>query len=680
MAYASLGVTEAKDMRDRRRSATKPKAEAAQRKLLKWADLDNVADDIDADRLDWIGAKVKQEFELDEKSRADWSEMAKKALDRAKLKKSPKNYPFSRASNVRYPLLSTAAQQFAGRAYGAIIDGKRIVKGQVVGDDSGVPMMGEDGQPVVDEQTGEPQYQIKPGAKRNKAERIAQHMSYQLTNEMPEWEEDTDMMLHQIPIVGCAFRKVWRDTVWNRNRAEMIPAQDFVVHSTTRSLDTVPRMTQIFELYPHEIDERINADIYLDIIDELGYPQDGDNDDDAPHEFLEQHRYLDLDRDGYREPWIVTVHKETAKVVRIVANFDPETVIVENGKLKPIARYQMFVKYGFLPDPEGGFYDIGFGELLEGLDEVINTTINQMLDAAHLQNAGGGFIGSGLRLKKNQIRFSPGEYHVVEAAGGKIRDSIYNMEHPGPSNVLFQLLGMMIEAGREVANVKDVLTGDQQRAQPATTTLALIEQGMKQYVSIYKRIYRALKKEYKLLFKLNQKFLDDETYFTVMDNPAAVARSDYDETSMDVVPVADPNVVTDMQKMARAQMILDSAGTPQFQAAGGDPREAMMRYYEATGTENIEKLLPPKQPNILEEIQAKGAEEQVKGQIANTAKTEAETAKKIAEVEKTKGQANKIMHDIDQSSKEGSEAEYERSMNAALMSLLGGPAANANAA
>jgi hypothetical protein len=169
-----------------------------------------------------------------------------------------------------------------------------------------------------------------------------------------------------------------------------------------------------------------------------------------------------------------------------------------------IPKEQYFVKYSFIPDPKGGFYDIGFGQLLESLGETIDTTINQMLDAGHLQNAGGGFIGTGIRLKKGgQIKVSPGRFEQIETTG-KLSDQIHMHQFQGPSPVLFQLLGMMVEAAKDITAVKDILTGDTNgKVQTATTTLAMIEQGLKVFTAIYKRIYRALKDEFKLLFELN---------------------------------------------------------------------------------------------------------------------------------------------------------------------------------
>lgn len=580
---------------------TKPKAKPVDKgidQLIDWAESRNVADEMDKDELNKLGARCVREYKIDDASRSAWHDKAQKALKAAKLTRETKNYPFENAANVKYPLLTVAALQFASRAYPSIVDGQRVVKAQVIGADP----------------TGE---------KRGKAERIGKHMSWQLTDEMPEWEEDTDTLLHQLPIVGCCFRKVWHDPVLQRNRSEMVSALDFVVHSGTKALETVPRATQCFRLYPHEIEERLADGDYID----HDYESAGTSDDeDAPHEYIEQYRYLDLDNDGVREPWVVTVHVQTERVARIVANYDPEKVRIHEGKIARVPRNSRFVKYPFFRDPEGGFYDLGFGELLESVGEIIDGTINQMMDAGHLQNAGGGFIGSGIRLKKSQLRFAPGQYHVVQATGQDLRTSIYNMEHPGPSPVLFQLLGMMVDSGKEIASIKDILSGEMPRNQPATTTLAMIEQGMKVYTAIYKRIYRALKGEYRILFELNSKYMPEEQYFTVLDERKAAARADYDVKSYDVCPVADPNIVTDAQKMTRAQVYLDVGTNEAAVSAGVDPRECLTRFFDAIGAEDVEKLLPPPpaEPPPAEQLQMRGA-------VADVEKGEAEA--QLAKIE-----------------------------------------------
>lgn len=607
---------------DRQRT---PALTATLAKLLRYEQSANIADDLPEADLDKIGMDVCREYDIDKKSRGDWEESAERAMDIALQVRKPKNYPFPGAANIKYPLVTVAALQFGARAYPAIVDGNRIVKTMVLGSDQGKPAMGPDGQPIVDPQTGQPQWEVPPGAKQAKADRISQHMSYQLLCQMEEWEEDTDVLLHHLPIVGCAFRKVWRSDELKRNKAEMVPAIHLVVNNKVRNLEEAPRVTHEIFLYPQDIEERKLNGTFSDV--DLVSPQsDTDTDDDAPHTFLEQHRYLDLDEDGYREPYIVTVHKDDQKVVRIVANYRMEA-IRENGKrIVRIPKDQYFVKYSFIPDPKGGFYDIGFGRLLESLSETIDTTINQMLDAGHIQNAGGGFIGSGLRLKKNKVSIAPGRFEMVESSGN-LRDQIYNFEHRGPSPVLFQLLGMMIEGARDITATKDIMTGDSGgKTQTATTTLALIEQGLKVFTAIYKRIYRALKDEFKLLFELNSRHLDDQEYYTFLDEPQVVAKADYDTASMDVAPVADPKMVTDMQRQARAQVLLQISEHPVLGPLQ-DGVEVLKRVYDAMGIEEAAKLIKPQQVDPL--MQA-NAEAEVRKKNASAMKDEA-TAEKVAQ-------------------------------------------------
>lgn len=573
-------------------------------KLQKYADAVNIAELLDDDEVKKLGYDVEREYQIDKASRSDWEQSANKAMDVALQVRTPKNFPFEKAANVKYPLVTVAALQFGARAYPAIVDGNRIVKCQVLGEDAN-------------------------GQKRDRADRVSQHMSYQLMHEMVEWEEDTDVLLHHLPIVGCAFRKVWRAEELKRNKAEMVPAIHLVVNQKTRKIETAPRITHEIPLYPHEIEDRKRAGIFLDV--DLPAPADNDNDEDAPHWFLEQHRLIDLDDDGYREPYIVTVHKDSCEVVRIVANYTMQDVFYDEKRVTRIQRGQYFVKYAFIPDPKGGFYDIGFGKLLESLSETIDTTINQMLDAGTLQNAGGGFIGSGLRLKKGVIALSPGKYVSVDAPGSVLRDAIWNFEHPGPSAVLFQLLGMMVEAARDITAVKDILTGDSgnKGVQTATTTLAMIEQGLKVFTVIYKRIYRAMADEFKLLFQLNARHMGDKEYFTVLDSQKAIARSDYDMSGLDIMPVADPRMVTEMQKVGRAQVLMEIQGHPVY---GGmqNPMESLKRIYDSVGMTETETLIVEPKPDP---IASAAAIAEVKGKEAKAAKDAADADKTTAETE-----------------------------------------------
>jgi len=547
-------------------SVTKLKQQAML--LMKLAKMPNVADAVTDEELGKLGSIVVREFRIDEDSRADWEKSARRAMDIARQKVESKSYPWDGASNVKFPMLTTAALQFAARAYPAIVDGPRIVKCQVMGRDPA-------------------------GLKAAMADRVSQHMSYQLLYEIPHWESDMDTALHQIPIVGCAFKKVYPDDASEAGvTSDLASAFDVVVNQGAKSLSRVPRITHVFKLYPHEIEERIREGKFREI--ELTTGSDDSTDSDSPHTFLEQHRYWDVDSDGVKEPWVVTVHKETQKVVRIKPCFDVDKIVVdqERGKILRIPRRDYWVKIPFIPDPEGGFYDIGFGKLLEAISDVIDTTINQMMDAGTLQNSGGGFAASGLQLGKSTLKMKPGQYPTVPGTGDDIRKALVHLEHPGPAPVLMQLLEFLINAGKDIASVKDILTGETPTNQTATSTMAAIEQGLKVFTAIYKRIFRALKEEYRLIFDINKETLNQAKYVALLDEPIEVVAQDYHD-DIDVLPVADPNTVTEMQRMAKAQFVMEQVekGNPFI-----DGLAATKRALEAARIEKPEELLKPPPP------------------------------------------------------------------------------------
>ncbi|MGI9507389.1 MAG: portal protein, partial [Geminicoccaceae bacterium] len=360
---------------------------------------------------------------------------------------------------------------------------------------------------------------------------------------------------------------------------------------SARSLELAPRITEEQEAYPNEIVEKVRMNLWRDV--ELGRPQEAEDDEAAPHDILEQHRTLDLDDDGYAEPYIVTVHKETSQVLRIVARFEEDGILLNKaGEVAKIEAEHYYVKYPFIPSPDGGFYDIGLGSLLKGIGGAIDSALNQMMDAGTLQNMGGGFVGKGLRLKSGPMRIRPGEWKPVDNPGSNVKDNVVPFPAAGPSPVLFNLLGLLIEAGRDITSVKDVMTGDEGPTnEAATRTLARIEQGMKVFTAIYKRIYRSWGRELKMLFRLNQLFLNPETYFTLLDEPEAVSPTDYDPDDLDIVPVADPSTITDMQRLGRAEFLLGFIDDPLM-----DPREIRQRILDAANIPDTDKLMPEGDP------------------------------------------------------------------------------------
>lgn len=571
--------------------------------LLGYIDAVNIADDLDSTVLEELGDKVVREYNIDKHSRADWEVQIKAALDLAMQVAEEKSYPWPKASNIKYPLMTTAAIQFAARAYPAIVPASNPVKGKVQGSDKGLPRLDPTGQPMMQpgppgpdgQPTPQPVWEIEPGAKRKQADRVATHMSWQLTEEMPEWEEDTDKLLHILPIVGMVYRKTWFSESLERNVSAFRDAMKMVVNYHAVSLERTPRITEEIELYPNEIIERQRMRVFLDV----DIPLTVGEDEDAPHEFLEQHRKMDLDEDGYDEPYIVTVHKDTSKVVRIKARFEAKGILVnDKGEIAKIEPIHHYTKYSFLPSFDGSFYDVGFGMLLSPINESINAVINQMLDAGHLQNVGGGFIDGGLRLKGGTLRFKPGEYkQATPSASRSMRDSVFHFDHAGPSAVLFNLLGLMLEAGKDISGVKDILTGEQAANETATTTLARIEQGLKVFTGIYKRIFRSMKQELKKLAELNAVYLNPETYFTLLDEEHAISQKDYDLSGLDIVPVADPASVSDMQKLMRAEFLKEFIPDPMVNGL-----EVRRRIFDAAGVDDVDDLLNTKPPAPAPEV------------------------------------------------------------------------------
>jgi chaperonin GroES len=568
----------------------------------------NLAFDIDDTTLAQMGDKVCEEFDIDMASRKDaqFEERVERAVKLATMAQEAKNTPWENASNVKYPLVIQAAIQFNARSYPAVIDGAQVVKGAVKGAPS--------------------------PEKAGRADRIGKHMSWQVLDEEEEWEEDTDALLLRLSIVGTLVRKTYFDPSSGRNCSHVLGPDEFVVnYRAKRDLSLVPRATHVLTFYPHEIIEKRRSGLWLDV--ELGDPAGAANDDAAPHTFLEQHRLWDLDEDGYPEPYVVTVHKESRKVVRVVARWYEEDVkLNDKGEVAQIRPYECFTKYGFIPNPDGSFYDIGFGTLLGSTSDTINTVLNQLLDAATLANLQGGFIGEGVSVKSGALRFKPGEWKKAQTTGGNLRENIVPLPTKEPSSVLYQLMVFLIESSRELTATQEILTGDAGKSSmPVGTTLALIEQGLKTFTAIVKRIHRALKREMRIRYRLNARYLQPEAYFTFQDQPLQVIREDYAQGDMDIVPVTDPNMATDMQRMGRAQFLMGLAGPDM------DVTEIKKFAMETAGIQEPERFLPKGPPQPPPELLVKQKELELKErEVAvkeNTAAADIE--KKIAEATAT---------------------------------------------
>lgn len=537
----------------------------------------NLAEMLEESELNRIGQLVVKEYDLDLGSRGKceqgdgWEERYERNMKVAMQIKEDKVFPWAGASNSKSPILTIAAIQFNAEAYPVIVDGSNLVKGRVLGPDP-------------------------DGQKRSRADRIGQHMTWQLLYRMPGWEGETDRLLLILPIVGCMFRKTYYDSIENANRSDIVSGLDFVIDNDAKSIETAPRYTQVLHLYPYEVQGLVNAGLWLDVPRD---DEDNSDDDEALGDYYEQHRCLDLDEDGFPEHYVVTCTKE-GRVARIVPCFGPEGITIRRldtgatsklkdlfeeageqafqlaGPVVKIERRQYFTKYGFIPSPDGSFYDIGFGDLLDNVTGLIDRLHNQILDAATLANAQGGFIGSGVNVRGGNFAFrTVGEWKRVDAGGQDLRSQIVPLALPGPSPVSLSLLEMLYQQARDITSAQDVVAGRAPPNQPATTTLALIEQAGQVRKGIFKRIWRAFGAELRILRRLNKDYLDEEEYFNLNDpepemdedgqpamgpdgNPqmtsvAKVGREDYQDDDLDVIPVADPSQISDTHKMARAQ-------------------------------------------------------------------------------------------------------------------------------
>ena len=573
-------------------------------KLQKILESSNLAADLSDDKLIEIGNDVVIGYETDLESRKPWEKDLKNWTELALQVASDKTFPWPNAANIKYPLLATAAMQFAARAYPTLIPSNgKVVKCKVIGSDP----------------TGE---------KSMRAFRVSTHMSYQVMEQMDGWEEDMDKLLIALPISGTCFKKTYWDSSKQQNCSQLVLPKSLVVNYWTRCLEDAERITEVFYLSKRKVKERQNLGIFIDV--ELGDPQTpaddvttsinrsfqraSDFDETTPYTILEQHTYLDLDEDGYAEPYIVTVEAESNKVLRIVPRFSEADVLMDDKQnVVSIEAVQYYTKYGFIPNPDGGFYDIGFGRLLGPLNNSANTIINQLVDAGSLSNLQAGFIGKGLRIKMGETRFQPGEWKAVNAVGDDLKKQIFPLPVREPSHVLFNRLDLLLKSGKELASVAEIFVGKMPgQNTPATTTMASIEQGMKVFTAVYKRVYRSLTSEFRKIYKLNQQYMNPEEYISILDNP--IPQEDYKGPEDDIIPGADPSAVSSQEKQQKVQAVMQLLNLGTI-----NPMAATLMYLEAheIPEAEIKKLAMQPQPKTdpkVEALQAKAAIDQQKAQ------------------------------------------------------------------
>lgn len=564
----------------------------------------NIAELLEERDLIKIGSAVVTGYDEDEASRYEWWARIERGLEMAMQIARNKTYPWHKSSNVQYPSLSIAALNFHARALPALLPPKNLVTARVMGKD-------------------------QSGEKREAAERVNMHMTYQLRDRMPAWEEDHDRLLLCLSITGSEFKKTYYDPLERTNVSRHLSCRDLVVNYWSKDIDTAPRVTEVMEMSMNEVVERQRLGQYRDI--KLGDPvpredpkqrhQDKTSgtvppmeDDATPYMLLEQHRYMDLDNDGYQEPYTVVIEYYSGKVLSINARYRTDNIEGEpEGQIFRIKPINYYTHYIFLPSPDGSFYGMGFGLLLGSLNRAINTLTNQLIDAGTMSNLQSGFLSKNLQIDEGEVRFKPGEWKWVNALGRDLREGVFPLPVREPSNVLFELLSLLINSGQQLSSTTDIMVGENPgQNQKATTTMAVVENGLKVITAIYKRIRRAMEKEYRKLFTLNKYYMEEVEYFDLLDWDTgdgiySAYQTDYDNEQLQITPTADPNAISQVQRMLRAEglMALAVQGVINMQ-------EAVKEYLDALDVPQKERFLNLPQPQPDFEQQVKMQANQIK--------------------------------------------------------------------
>lgn len=568
-------------------------------KLEHFYKLDNIAEEIDEDTLRDIAADLYRGFEDDVASRAEWESMIDEGIKLASMTHEVKNWPWEKASNLKYPAITNAAIQFAAYMHPEIVRNDRVFEAQVTGWD-------------------------EDGKKAEKVSRVTKFHNYQLLTQNGDWERSLDKLLHMLPIQAVVYKKIFYDPIENKIENIVCPYKEVYVNTYIQSLEKARRITHKMVKHRNEILARQREDLFLPI--ELKECTVGEK-RATPYteellendfEILEVHCWLDLDGDDFEEPYIVTMLSETQEILRIVARYNPKTIKRnKKGEVYRIKPTGCFIDYHYIPSFDGTYHSQSISSLLFAYTKGINSVLNQLINAGTLATTAAGFMGRGCRVKGGQVQIAPGKIMQLDSASElDLNKSIKMLEFKEPSNVLFQLLGFLAESAKEIANITDVTTGKQNAQNVQSGTIqTLAEKGLKPFSDILKRVYGSLTRELRLIFELNKEFLEDKDYKKVLDYREGEYSKDgdFDEDNFDIYPVANPNLSSDLQRTMRAQqeMMLISEGGP-LQGDNEATYLILKDYLESMNATRIEEKLakfkspqpPAPKPEVIE-IQAK---------------------------------------------------------------------------
>jgi len=535
----------------------------------------NLAEVIDPSSLQTLASELVDAFEQDKDSRKDWLDVFTKGLDLLGIKTEEREEPFPGATGVHHPLLSESVTQFQAQAYKELLPSGGPVKTRVMGNESPEAM--------------------------DQSQRVKEFMNYQITEVMQEYDPEMDSLLFYLPLAGSAFKKVYYDNLLGRATSRLVKAEDLVVAYETTDLETSPRFTHVISMTGNDLKKLQMNGTYRDVqIGEAGvdleYNEAKEKIDELQgiqppladyneYSVLELHVNLelpDIDNYGFAVPYIVTILEDSDEILSIRRNWEQGDELFR--------KKEYFVHYKFLPGL--GFYGFGLIHMIGGLTKSATSILRQLIDAGTLSNLPAGFKARGMRVQGEDEPLRPGEFRDVDVPGGTIRDALMPLPYKEPSNVLTQLLGVIIDSGRRFASIADMQVGDIGSQQlPVGTTVAMLERGTKVMSAIHKRLHFAQKKEFRLLAKIFSRSLPPVYPYDVPGASREIKATDFDDR-VDIIPVSDPNIFSMAQRVMLAQQELQMAqAAPQIH----DLREAYKRMYEALEVKDIDGILPPVQ-------------------------------------------------------------------------------------
>ena len=538
----------------------------------------NIAEDIDEQELLRKASDLLDAFESDKEARSEWEDRYKQGLETLEpdggLTEEEEQRATRGLSTVVHPMIAEAATQFNAKAIAELYPSGGPVKTTIV---------------------GEPTEELE-----DQARRVRDYMNYQITQEMPEYFPDLDTMLFQLPLIGHAFKKVFYDTNLGRQCSQFVKAEDFIVAPDSKDLNTSIRYSHIIRLPRNDYNRYVENGFYLpikyiggdydpsgNIGDEIEGLSQGDEEHNETVTLIEMHVYETFNgidgvvddednEDMVAFPYVVTVDYDSQKIVSIRRNWEP------NDEKK--IRQDYFVSYRFLPGT--GFYGFGLYHLIGGLGRAATGALRALLDSAAFSNMQGGFKLKG-RVTGGELQVNPGEFADLDATVDDVNKAIMPLPFKEPSGTLFNLMNAIVQAGQRFASTADLNVGDVNPNAPVGSTVALIEQGSKAFSAIHKRLHHSQGQEFKLIAKSNAKFLPEKFEFSLSGVTQFIMSSDFDST-IDIIPVSDPNVFSTAQRIAQAQSVLQlSQANPNLY----DQYETHKRMLESLRIPNIGEVL-----------------------------------------------------------------------------------------